>query len=75
MLGNAEQGLLTIADQVHADLIVMTTRGRSGLKRAVLGSVADHVVRNSVVPVLLVSPESAEAIRRARANRASAAAR
>jgi nucleotide-binding universal stress UspA family protein len=41
----------------HAvDLIVMTTHGRTGLARALLGSVSDIVVRRSRVPVLLVRP-------------------
>jgi nucleotide-binding universal stress UspA family protein len=38
------------------DLIAMSTRGASGLKRFVLGSVAEKVVRESDVPVLLVAP-------------------
>jgi nucleotide-binding universal stress UspA family protein len=43
-----------VARQVGADLIVMATHGRSGLGRAVFGSVADAVVRTSPIPVLLV---------------------
>jgi len=39
-----------------ADLIAMSTRGSRGLKRFVLGSVAEKVVRETVVPVLLVTP-------------------
>ena len=38
----------------HADLIVMTTHGRSGLGRLVFGSVADSVLRHAPCPVLLV---------------------
>jgi nucleotide-binding universal stress UspA family protein len=34
----------------------MATHGRSGLERAVLGSVADAVVRESHLPVLLIRP-------------------
>lgn len=41
-----------------ADLVVMTTHGRGGMSRAWLGSVADHVVRNSKKPVLLVRPQA-----------------
>jgi universal stress protein E len=38
------------------DFVAMSTRGASGLKRVVLGSVAESVVRDSIVPVLLVTP-------------------
>ena len=44
------------------ELIAMSTRGASGLRRLVLGSVAEHVVRHSEVPVLLVTARSASAI-------------
>ena len=40
----------------HPDLIVMATRGRSGVARMLLGSVADKVVHAGVAPVLLVHP-------------------
>lgn len=42
---------------VLADLIVMTTHGRTGLSRAWLGSVADAVVRQDSIPVLMVRPD------------------
>jgi nucleotide-binding universal stress UspA family protein len=47
-------GILGEAARVHADLIVMGTHGRSGLRRALLGSSAESLVRESTVPVLLV---------------------
>jgi nucleotide-binding universal stress UspA family protein len=43
-----------ILREADADPIVMTTRGRSGLARAMLGSVADKVVRGALGPVLVV---------------------
>lgn len=43
------------------DLIVMSTRGRSGLSRWLMGSIADRVVRGATVPVLLVCVTVAEA--------------
>ncbi len=51
----------TIIDAIRNDLvelIAMSTRGASGLRRLVLGSVAEHVVRHSEVPVLLVTARS-----------------
>ena len=39
-----------------ADLLIMATHGRSGLRRLVFGSVATGVVRHAEVPVLLIRP-------------------
>lgn len=54
-----------LAEAEGADLVVMGTHGRSGLARAVLGSVAEQVVRAGRVPVMLVRrqvrPECAHA--------------
>ncbi|HCK30952.1 universal stress protein [Acinetobacter ursingii] len=47
-------GILNIADEVNADLIIMGSHGRSGLKKLVLGSVAQKVLAESPVPVLIV---------------------
>ena len=44
------------ASRSGADLVVMATHGEGGLSRAWLGSVADHMVRHSAVPILLVRP-------------------
>jgi len=41
-----------------ADLVVMRTRGRAGLGRAVLGSVAERIVQRSPMPVLLLPPQA-----------------
>ncbi|HEY1955641.1 MAG TPA: universal stress protein [Polyangiaceae bacterium] len=43
-----------VAAEIGADLIVLGTHGRHGLKRAVLGSVAERVVRTATQPVLTV---------------------
>lgn len=42
------------AERWQADLIAMGTHGRRGVARALLGSVAEHVLRHAPVPVLLV---------------------
>ena len=49
----------------RADLIVMTSHGRTGWSRAWIGSVADGVMRQSSVPVLMLRPVTARADRRA----------
>lgn len=43
-----------VAREVDADLIVMGTHGRTGIERVLLGSVAEHIVRASPIPVLTV---------------------
>lgn len=47
--------ILQAAKETHADLIVMGTHGRTGVERIVLGSVAESVLREATVPVLLSS--------------------
>ena len=56
-----EPGNLIIAEQqrLGADLVVMATHGRRGLKHLVLGSVAERVVRESIAPVLTVRAAAA----------------
>jgi len=41
---------------INADFVAMATHGRKGINRMVLGSVAEHVVRNAPMPVLLLGP-------------------
>ena len=52
--GPAAEEIVTEARLRHADLIVMTTHGRTGLGRWVYGSVAEAVLAHSPVPVLLL---------------------
>ncbi len=52
--GYPAEEILRYADENNVDLLLMATHGRSGLKRWVLGNVADKVLRASKVPVLLV---------------------
>jgi nucleotide-binding universal stress UspA family protein len=46
--------LCDLAANLPASVIVMGTRGHGGIRRAVLGSVSDHVVRNAPCPVLTI---------------------
>lgn len=58
MIGIGEPGdwIIDAVNKLGADLIVMATHGRKGLKHLVLGSVAERIVRESPVPVLTVRP-------------------
>lgn len=55
-LGDPTSGIGMAAIDSQADLIVMATHGRTGISRAVLGSVAGTVLRTGTTPVLLVHP-------------------
>ena len=52
--GEAVQAILATAERRNVDLIVVGSHGRRGLRHFVLGSVAEHVVRRSTLPVLVV---------------------
>ncbi len=54
--GTAHQGIVDAAKAVKANLIVMATHGRTGLTHALMGSVAERVVRTAACPVLTVGP-------------------
>jgi nucleotide-binding universal stress UspA family protein len=57
--GDPGRELSRCASERNVGLIVLGTSGRGGIKRAVLGSVSDHVVRNAPCPVLTIGPEAA----------------
>jgi len=54
--GRAADAILDYARKNNVDLIIMSTHGRSGVSRWVMGSVTDKVVRHATIPVLTVSP-------------------
>jgi nucleotide-binding universal stress UspA family protein len=58
--GDAAEEILRTADEVGCDMIVMGTHGRTGLSRAILGSVAEAVVRAAPCPVLTVRNRKCE---------------
>ena len=55
--GDPGTRIIAAAQEIDADLIVIASHGRRGLARAVLGSVAERVVRLSPIPVLTVPPQ------------------
>src|SRR6267143_925858 len=54
LTGPAAGPIVRQARKWHADLIVIGTHGRRGLKRLVMGSDAEQIVRNAPAPVMLV---------------------
>ena len=48
------EGIIHVADEVGADLILMGSHGRTGFKKMMLGSVAQNVLTQSPIPVLIV---------------------
>jgi nucleotide-binding universal stress UspA family protein len=54
-VGNTAHEIVKLADEVHADLVAMSTHGWSGITRWALGSTADKVLNGGNTPLLLVS--------------------
>jgi nucleotide-binding universal stress UspA family protein len=54
--GPPATSIVNAAKRLHADLIVLSTHGRTGLQHILMGSVAEKVVRYASVPVLTVKP-------------------
>jgi nucleotide-binding universal stress UspA family protein len=55
--GSPAAAIVKAAREYQADMIVMTTHGRSGREKDMFGSVADAVLRGTSLPVLVVRPE------------------
>ncbi len=52
--GNAADEILKAAEDTGADLIAMSTHGRSGLRKLAFGSITDKILHRSRIPVLMV---------------------
>jgi nucleotide-binding universal stress UspA family protein len=52
------QAVASAADQLNVDLLVIGTRGRGGLRKLALGSVAEELLRSAQCPVMTVGPNS-----------------
>ena len=55
-IGTAGPAIVEYCDKQEIELIAIATHGRSGPGRVILGSVADHVIRHSRLPILLIRP-------------------
>jgi len=56
--GSPVPTIVRVAEEHHADLIVMGTHGRTGLAHMLLGSVAEGIVRQTPCPVLTIRPDA-----------------
>ena len=54
--GNPTDEILREAEMFHADLIAVTSTGRSGFSRFLFGSVAEQLIRRAACPVVLLCP-------------------
>ncbi len=53
VVGDAGHEICRVAAELPASVVVLGTHGRSGIKRAIMGSTSDYVVRHCVCPVLV----------------------
>jgi nucleotide-binding universal stress UspA family protein len=56
--GDVAEVLQNLAEEKHVGLVVLGTHGRCGLKKLVLGSTAEHIIRTVSCPVLTVGPNA-----------------
>jgi nucleotide-binding universal stress UspA family protein len=63
--GPAAAEIVRLAEEVGADLVVVGTHGRTGIRRLVLGSVAEEVVRTAPCPVYVARPRTPRGAERA----------
>ncbi len=59
--GRKDQEIIRAAEEIGAGLIVMGSRGMGGVRRALMGSVSDSVIRHAHCPVLVVRKEKTQA--------------
>jgi universal stress protein A len=55
--GDPALEIVALAEREHVDMIVMSSHGRTGLGRLVMGSVAEAVMRAAPCPILVVKPQ------------------
>ena len=59
-IGTPAKSIMELAQARQASLIVMMSHGRGWFKRAIMGSVADEILRGSSVPVLIIRPKDTD---------------
>ena len=58
--GRRDREIIALADEIDSGLIVMGSRGLGGVRRALMGSVSDSVVRHAHCPVMVVRKERSD---------------
>ncbi|MFC1988127.1 universal stress protein, partial [Chloroflexota bacterium] len=58
IMGDTAESIMELCKKEHITLVVVMTHGKGGIKRAIMGSVADKVIRHSEVPVLVIRPKT-----------------
>lgn len=61
-IGRSAEEIVALAEELGADLIVIGSRGRRGIRRALMGSVSDSIVRHAHCSVLVVRKEQREEV-------------
>jgi len=59
-MGVPDEEIVVLAEELGADLVVLGSRGLGGMRRTLIGSVSDSVVRHAHCPVLVVRHEEGE---------------
>jgi nucleotide-binding universal stress UspA family protein len=54
--GPVPETILAVAEETHADMIAISSHGWKGLQRLLKGSVAEKVVQNAHIPVMVIHP-------------------
>jgi nucleotide-binding universal stress UspA family protein len=57
LLGSPGPTIINYANENNIDLIAIASHGHSGLRNILLGSVAEYIVRESVLPILMIRPK------------------
>ena len=58
--GNPTAAIIEAEQELRPDAVVMATHGRTGLGHLLIGSVTEHVVRESICPVVTIRPHAAK---------------
>lgn len=59
-MGKPDEEIVSLAEELDAGLLVIGSRGRGGIRRALMGSVSDSVVRHAHCPVMVMRAEGME---------------